>query len=243
MEINNTLINGFKNILKPHILALWLSIMWTSSAIAHDSHSNLIKELNLINTSSKTIENSKTKNNVNKFIKYLKKLEDKYDNIDLNNEKQLLLLLRDVNILVNVQIRYTDDKKLYWKSDYWATWVESIGYWKWDCDDYAILKREILTSFWIDQEKLKLEYCITKKWVSHLVLWYKIGNKNITLDNNSRWIYDNNEEKRVRIIYSIDDNYIYSKWKKIGHNKWLSKFASYKKRAETIDNKTLLASI
>lgn len=74
--------------------------------------------------------------------------------------------------------------------------------------------------------------------VSYNDFWEKV-----ILDSNSRILYNYTDNtKQIKIVYSMDDDYIYFKGKKLWHNKSAKKFDSYKKRKESW-NIDLVASV
>lgn len=157
-----------RNLIKPHVLALSISLLWASNLYSDTAYNKAIDELNNISTKTRGWLDHYKVNTFNKkrvvnFMWYIKKLQEKYENIDLKDYWQVQKMLSDVNVLVNLQINYSSDEQIYWKSDYWATWTETILNWKWDCDDYALLKRELLINMWLPSDKLRLEYWKTNK--------------------------------------------------------------------------------
>ena len=55
---------------------------------------------------------------------------------DRDTEEQLV----EINRFFNQRIRWTDDRKLYKREDYWATPAETIGFKEGDCEDFTIIK-------------------------------------------------------------------------------------------------------
>ncbi len=173
----------------------------------------------------------------------VKKAEKKYNSfaknrfIDINTT--LLEALKDaktikklnvVNTWVN-QIRYASDKKVYNKSDYWATLYQFVGKGKGDCEDYTITKYYILKNLGVDIHRMKFAYVIYKnrkgKKISHMVLvYFKLAKPKkrediLILDNNNRRILP--ASKRPDIIKVIkmingDTGAKSKKWKKLEKN-------------------------
>jgi predicted transglutaminase-like cysteine proteinase len=135
-----------------------------------------------------------------------------------------------VNTWVN-QVRYASDKRVYNKSDYWATLYQFVGKNKGDCEDYTISKYYILKALAVDPHRMKFAYVIYKnrqgKKISHMVLVYlkKLKPKSMSdlliLDNNNRRILP--ATKRTDIVKVIkmingDTGAKSKKWKKLEAN-------------------------
>lgn len=88
--------------------------------------------------------------------------------------------VKQINAFVNDKIKiFDDDIKIWGKSDYWATPLESFGKQSGDCEDYSIAKYLILRSMDISNDKLKLTYVkaqiggpSSKIFQAHMVLSY-----------------------------------------------------------------------
>src|SRR3546814_9490154 len=65
-------------------------------------------------------------------------------------------LLARVNQWVNREIAYIGDDRNYRQRDYWATAEQTIARGKGDCEDFAILKMQMLRAAGIDAERMKL---------------------------------------------------------------------------------------
>lgn len=66
--------------------------------------------------------------------------------------------IQKVNEFWNRRMQFTEDKDAWEQSDYWATPMESLGYGKGDCEDYAIAKYFTLLSAGMDVSQLRLIY-------------------------------------------------------------------------------------
>ncbi len=87
--------------------------------------------------------------------------------------------LFEVNQFFNRNVRYTEDKVLWKKSDYWATPVEIMGVRAGDCEDYTIAKYFSLLQLGIATQQLRLIYVKaqiggpqSKLFQAHMVLGY-----------------------------------------------------------------------
>ena len=65
-------------------------------------------------------------------------------------------LLARVNQWVNREIAYVGDDRNYRQRDFWATAEQTIARGKGDCEDFAILKMQMLRAAGIDAERMKL---------------------------------------------------------------------------------------
>lgn len=59
-----------------------------------------------------------------------------------------------INSWVNSKIAYADDLALYRQNDFWASSRETLRRGKGDCEDYAILKMDLLAAMGIDRDKM-----------------------------------------------------------------------------------------
>jgi len=135
--------------------------------------------------------------------------------------------LNVVNRWVNY-IKYSSDKKVYKKSDYWATLYEFVGKNKGDCEDYVIAKYYILKELGVSPKKMKFTYVIYRsrsgKKISHMVLSYlkvpnpKSKNDVLILGNNNRRVLPASKRKDlIKVIKMIngDTGPKSKKWKKL----------------------------
>lgn len=63
-----------------------------------------------------------------------------------------------VNAFFHRHIRYQRDEILYRQNDYWASPMETLGYGRGDCEDWAIAKYISLRQLGISDDKLRLIY-------------------------------------------------------------------------------------
>lgn len=87
--------------------------------------------------------------------------------------------LRRVNAFFNRRIQFGDDSKLWGKSDYWATPLETIGRSAGDCEDFAIAKYFTLKEIGVPADRMRLTYVKariggqqSKLTQAHMVLTY-----------------------------------------------------------------------
>lgn len=76
---------------------------------------------------------------------------------ELIHESPREQLLR-VNEFFHRNVRYEEDEVLYGVEDYWATPLETLGYGRGDCEDWAIAKYVSLRRLGIPDRKLRLIY-------------------------------------------------------------------------------------
>ncbi len=125
-------------------------------------------------------------------------------------------------------IKYKSDKKVYGKSDYWATLYEFTGKGMGDCEDYTIAKYYTLKELGFNLKRLKFTYVIYKskrgKKISHMVLAYlkvakpKSKKDILILDNNNKRILPASKRKDIiKVVKMIngDTGAKSKKWKKL----------------------------
>ena len=152
-----------------------------------------------------------------RFI-YLQKTLDKHKN-DTDLKK-----LDAVNRFFN-HVRYTSDKKLYGKSDYWATPWEFLGKDKGDCEDYVISKYFALRYLGIPAKKLFFTYVRSTRFKApHMVLTYFKTPKSepLVLDSNNKKIFPASKRKDLIPIYNFNGEVLKKAGskKKKSHKKW-----------------------
>lgn len=92
-------------------------------------------------------------------------------------------LLAKVNRWVNRNIEYREDRVQYGKSDYWADAKTTLQSRLGDCEDYAILKMQMLAAAGINREEMMLTLVRdTTARTDHAVLLVKSGNDWLMLD-------------------------------------------------------------
>ncbi len=92
-------------------------------------------------------------------------------------------LLTKVNGWVNRNINYRDDRVQYGMSDYWADARTTLRSGAGDCEDYAILKMQMLAAAGVDREDMMLTLARdTVQRIDHAVLLVKNGDEWVMLD-------------------------------------------------------------
>lgn len=120
--------------------------------------------------------------------------------------------LRRVNFWVNSNIEYAEDIDLYGRRDYWATAAETLRHMKGDCEDYAILKYQILMHMGIHPSDMFLTLTrdrIRKR--DHAVLIVKLDNRFYLLDNNTPELLEANDtyEYTARLSYNQNGSWLH----------------------------------
>jgi predicted transglutaminase-like cysteine proteinase len=119
--------------------------------------------------------------------------------------------LAAVNRWVNNRIAYTDDSELYRQSDFWASSRETLRRRKGDCEDYAILKMDLLAAMGIDRDRMIL--VVARDLVrnaDHAVLVVKLEQGgSVMLDNSTDTLLDGRLANDYRPIMSFASN---GKW-------------------------------
>jgi len=129
--------------------------------------------------------------------------------LDLDNKKDELELLEEVNDFFNAEIPFVDDIR-HWKViDYWATPYESLGTNGGDCEDYVIAKFYSLLRLGIPPNKLRFNYVKALDYnQAHMVLTYysSPGAMPLVLDNLTSRIRPANERRDLKPVYSFNAN-------------------------------------
>lgn len=73
---------------------------------------------------------------------------------DIYKDWGLYLKAFAVNHAVLTDIQYVSDKEQYHEDDYWASPIETIMNGKGDCEDFAILQKEVLRHLGVPEEKM-----------------------------------------------------------------------------------------
>jgi predicted transglutaminase-like cysteine proteinase len=93
--------------------------------------------------------------------------------------------VKAVNAWVNRHVAFVEDRRLYGKSDYWATADETLRRMRGDCEDFAILKYQLLLNAGIPSDAMYLTLVWdTVRRRDHAVLIVKSGEDYHLLDNN-----------------------------------------------------------
>ena len=116
-----------------------------------------------------------------------------------------------VNRWVNNRITYTDDSALYRQNDFWASSRETLRRRKGDCEDYAILKMDLLAAMGIDRDRMIL--VVARDLVrnaDHAVLVVRLEQGGtVMLDNSTDALLDGRLANDYRPIMSFASN---GKW-------------------------------
>lgn len=126
------------------------------------------------------------------------------------NSRSELNNVFEVNNYVN-SFKYKTDMENYGKKEYYASPLEMIKKQSGDCEDYAILKYNILVNeFGLDKNKFKFVFGTTgKNNEPHILLSYKDNNKEFYLDNNIKnRMLESYNHKNFNKILDIKDNKI-----------------------------------
>lgn len=116
-------------------------------------------------------------------------------------------ILARVNRWVNDQIAYESDDRLYGQRDHWATADQTLAQLKGDCEDYAILKMQMLRAAGIRPDRIKftlLRDLAANRDHAFLVVTGTSGDK--VLDNNINRVYGVHEAVAVRPILSFSED-------------------------------------
>ena len=92
--------------------------------------------------------------------------------------------LASVNRWANRQVEYADDITTYGARDYWATAAETLRLGRGDCEDYAILKYQMLAALGFDRSRMYLTLARDLvRNADHAVLIVEVTGRHYLLDN------------------------------------------------------------
>ena len=113
-------------------------------------------------------------------------------------------LLARVNQWVNREIAYVGDDRNYRQRDYWATAEQTIARGKGDCEDFAILKMQMLRAAGVDAERMKLVLLRDLAAnADHAFLLVETDAGKLVLDNVTDRLYDGSQANAVRPVLSF----------------------------------------
>ncbi len=147
--------------------------------------------------------------------------------------------LQGVNDFFN-QARFTDDRLLWKKQDYWATPLEFLGLFAGDCEDFAIAKYFTLIKLGVPEKKLYLTYVkAIRLRQAHMVVTYfkKPRAIPLVLDNLNPKILPATKRRDLVPIYSFNGQGLWTarqrgKGKLLGHSSRLKKWRQLLQRLE-----------
>ena len=120
------------------------------------------------------------------------------------NERELLAR---VNQWVNREIAYVGDDRNYRQRDFWATAEQTIARGKGDCEDFAILKMQMLRAAGIDPERMKLVLLRDLAAnADHAFLLVETDAGKLVLDNVTDRLTDGSRANAVRPVLSFSGN-------------------------------------
>lgn len=120
------------------------------------------------------------------------------------NERELLAR---VNQWVNREVAYVNDDRNYRQRDFWATAEQTIARGSGDCEDFAILKMQLLRAAGISTDRMKLVLLRDLAANSdHAFLLVQTAQGKVVLDNMTDRLYDGSQPNSVRPVLSFSDN-------------------------------------
>lgn len=123
-------------------------------------------------------------------------------------------LLSQVNRWVNRNIAYRDDRVQYGTSDYWADARTTLRNRSGDCEDYAILKMQMLAAAGVRREDMMLTLARdTIQRLDHAVLLVRNGDEWVMLDMANDRIAPASRDYGYRAVMSFaaDQSYLHGK--------------------------------
>ncbi len=109
-----------------------------------------------------------------------------------------------INLWVNHRLTYKTDARNYGQDDVWATAAETLARGSGDCEDFAILKMQLLRAAGIGGDRVKLVLLRDLALnADHALLLVRSGAGWVALDNMTDRIYDGGRANAVRPIMSF----------------------------------------
>lgn len=116
-------------------------------------------------------------------------------------------LLARVNQWVNREIAYVNDDRNYRQRDFWATAEQTIARGSGDCEDFAILKMQMLRAAGVDPDRMKLVLLRDLAAnADHAFLLVQTNAGKVVLDNVTDRLYDGSQANAVRPVLSFSGN-------------------------------------
>lgn len=113
-------------------------------------------------------------------------------------------LIASVNAWVNRRIAHAEDTELYGRSDYWADAATTLRLGRGDCEDFALLKMELLAAGGVKREDMMLTLArdlIRRR--DHAVLLVKTEDGYVMLDNVGTAPLDGAQSNGYRPVMSL----------------------------------------
>lgn len=115
-----------------------------------------------------------------------------------------------VNAWVNSHVAYVSDQALYGKADYWAPAKTTLSIRRGDCEDFAILKMQMLRALGFDGQDMYLTIARDlARQEDHAVLIVRVGDQKLVLDNATSQIIDATQTNDYRPVLSFTSKH---KW-------------------------------
>lgn len=116
-------------------------------------------------------------------------------------------LLARVNQWVNRKIAYVGDDRNYRQRDHWATAEQTIARGSGDCEDFAILKMQMLRAAGVDPARMKLVLLRDLAAnADHAFLLVDTRGGKLVLDNVTDRLYDGSRPQAVRPVLSFSSD-------------------------------------
>ena len=120
--------------------------------------------------------------------------------------------LKLVNDFFN-KMKWSDDKDIWNKKDYWATPIESLIKNSGDCEDFSIAKYFTLLAMDIPEEQLRVTYVVLDNGQGHMVLFYYPDEHSdpLVLDNMRNEIQKKSNRTDIKYKFSFNDDGLWLK--------------------------------
>ncbi|MES0885240.1 transglutaminase-like cysteine peptidase [Roseibium sp. SCP14] len=132
--------------------------------------------------------------------------------------KSFFVKLQTANALVNRVIAYQEDQVTYRRLDYWATSAETTRRGVGDCEDFAILKYNLLLAAGVPEKSMSLVVLKDmKRDLYHAVLAVSTNKGHYILDNVVNRVYLDRENSHYQPLYSFSADRSWLHGKPVGN--------------------------
>jgi predicted transglutaminase-like cysteine proteinase len=124
--------------------------------------------------------------------------------INLGRTRDVFTKLAIANSTANLLIKYQSDQEIYGSFDYWASARDTIRLGSGDCEDFVILKQNILLAMDVDEDNISAVVLRDKsRDLYHAVLAIRTSKGNLILDNVRNEIFFDTDLPQYQPLFSF----------------------------------------
>lgn len=124
--------------------------------------------------------------------------------INLGKTRDVFTKLAIANSTANLLIKYQSDQEIYGRFDYWAAARDTIRLGSGDCEDFVILKQNILLAMDVDEDNISAVVLRDKsRDLYHAVLAIRTSKGNLILDNVRNEIFFDTDLPQYQPLFSF----------------------------------------